>query len=471
MKLSRTVARFNKTINNRLQGSYAWLTPPWAVILHRGRRSGRAYRTPVLAFRQDGTLIIALLYGELRYLYRLPNEEAAERLVVEHLGEDAAADPEDQGVDVEQAGDQHQRQEARHDEVLDRVDAEHLQGVELLADLAGAEVGGDRGAGHAGDDHGGHERGELADRGEHEETAEAIERSEQREEVRRLQAGSAEAERQRRDHHGEPAELEGEEELVIKALDDQTFSTDLVSGASILGDGRVVLIDAHSLIYRAFFALPPMSTSDGQVTNAVYGFTSMLAIVLASRPEYAIAAFDVGAPTFRSKEYVEYKAGRRAMPDALRPQIEKVREVLESFSIPIHGIEGFEAGGQLMITSDVENYPGFKDGIQGPEMMEIFREQAKRFGTDVELDTVTEVDFSMRPFRLTLDAGGAMTADAVIISSGATSLRCPLLISRQRWIMPGRMRNAAPAPSVASARSSPGFLADTLRSYTPLSAL
>jgi DNA polymerase-1 len=105
----------------------------------------------------------------------------------------------------------------------------------------------------------------------------------------------------------------------------------------------VVLIDAHSLIYRAFFALPPMSTSGGQVTNAVYGFTSMLAIVLASRPEFAVAAFDVGAPTFRSKEYVEYKAGRRAMPDDLRPQIEMAREVLESLSIPTHGIAGFEA--------------------------------------------------------------------------------------------------------------------------------
>jgi DNA polymerase I len=86
-----------------------------------------------------------------------------------------------------------------------------------------------------------------------------------------------------------------------------------------------------------------MSTSDGQVTNAVYGFTSMLAIVLASRPEYAIGAFDVGAPTFRSLEYKEYKAGRRAMPDDLRPQIEKVRELLQAFSIPIYGIEGFEA--------------------------------------------------------------------------------------------------------------------------------
>jgi DNA polymerase-1 len=105
----------------------------------------------------------------------------------------------------------------------------------------------------------------------------------------------------------------------------------------------VILIDAHSLIYRAFFALPPMSTSDGQVTNAVYGFTSMLAIVLASRPEYAVAAFDVGAPTFRSKEYEEYKAGRRAMPDDLRPQIEKVRDVLTSFTIPIYGVPGYEA--------------------------------------------------------------------------------------------------------------------------------
>ncbi len=107
--------------------------------------------------------------------------------------------------------------------------------------------------------------------------------------------------------------------------------------------GRVVLIDAHSLIYRAFFALPPMSTSDGQVTNAAYGFTSMLAIVLASRPEYAVAAFDMAAPTWRSKEYVEYKAGRRAMPDDLRPQIEMVRDILTSFSIPIYGIAGFEA--------------------------------------------------------------------------------------------------------------------------------
>jgi deazaflavin-dependent oxidoreductase (nitroreductase family) len=64
MKLSRRVARFNKLINNRVQGVYAWLLPPWAVILHRGRRSGRPYRTPLLAFKRGSTLVIALLYGE-----------------------------------------------------------------------------------------------------------------------------------------------------------------------------------------------------------------------------------------------------------------------------------------------------------------------------------------------------------------------------------------------------------------------
>ena len=64
MELGRGVATFNRLINNRIQGVYAWLVPPWAVLLHTGRSSGRTYRTPVLAFRHDNTLVIALLYGE-----------------------------------------------------------------------------------------------------------------------------------------------------------------------------------------------------------------------------------------------------------------------------------------------------------------------------------------------------------------------------------------------------------------------
>jgi DNA polymerase I len=107
--------------------------------------------------------------------------------------------------------------------------------------------------------------------------------------------------------------------------------------------GRLILIDAHSLVYRAFFALPPMSTRGGLVTNAAYGFTSMLAIVLVNRPEYAVAAFDMGKPTFRSQEYAEYKLGRRPMPDDLRPQFDLVRRILDSLTIPMYGVEGYEA--------------------------------------------------------------------------------------------------------------------------------
>ena len=64
MKLSRGVARFNKRVTNRIQALYAWLIPPWAIILHRGRRSGHQYRTPILAFRRGRTLVVALVYGE-----------------------------------------------------------------------------------------------------------------------------------------------------------------------------------------------------------------------------------------------------------------------------------------------------------------------------------------------------------------------------------------------------------------------
>jgi len=83
--------------------------------------------------------------------------------------------------------------------------------------------------------------------------------------------------------------------------------------------------------------------------------------------------------------------------------------------------EGPQPGGQLTITTEVENYPGFRDGIQGPELMEIFREQARRFGTEVVLDTISRVDFAARPFRLSLDGGESITADAVIVSSGASA--------------------------------------------------
>ena len=89
-------------------------------------------------------------------------------------------------------------------------------------------------------------------------------------------------------------------------------------------------------------------------------------------------------------------------------------------------IEGREPGGQLMTTTEVENYPGFPKGVRGPELMEIFQEQAERFGAEVLFDIVTEVDFEARPFRLTLDSGANLTADAVIIASGASAKKLGL---------------------------------------------
>lgn len=94
-------------------------------------------------------------------------------------------------------------------------------------------------------------------------------------------------------------------------------------------------------------------------------------------------------------------------------------------------IEGPQPGGQLTITTEVENYPGFPKGIQGPEMMEIFRDQARRFGTEGVLDVVTDVDFEARPFRLTLDSGANLTADAVIIAAGASAKALGISSERQ----------------------------------------
>src|SRR5260370_21621404 len=93
-------------------------------------------------------------------------------------------------------------------------------------------------------------------------------------------------------------------------------------------------------------------------------------------------------------------------------------------------IEGFSWGGQLMITSDVENYPGFKGGILGPLLMEEFRSQAEQFGAQFLTDDVTRVDFSERPFRVYV-SDDEYLAETVIVATGATARQLGLL-SEQR---------------------------------------
>jgi DNA polymerase-1 len=108
---------------------------------------------------------------------------------------------------------------------------------------------------------------------------------------------------------------------------------------------KVLLLDGHSLAYRAFFALPDtLVTSSGQVTNAVYGFTAMLIKLFADeRPNAVIVCFDKGAPQFRLDRYAEYKAGRAETPDKFRQQLPLIREVLEALKIPMFELSGYEA--------------------------------------------------------------------------------------------------------------------------------
>ena len=109
---------------------------------------------------------------------------------------------------------------------------------------------------------------------------------------------------------------------------------------------RLLLLDGHSLAYRAFFALPVenFSTTTGQPTNAVYGFTSMLINVLRDeQPTHLAVAFDVGRKTFRIEIYAEYKANRAESPTDFRGQVSLIQEVLGALHIPVITAEGYEA--------------------------------------------------------------------------------------------------------------------------------
>lgn len=107
---------------------------------------------------------------------------------------------------------------------------------------------------------------------------------------------------------------------------------------------RLLILDSNSLLNRAFYAIPPLTNSEGIHTNAVYGFTNMLFKMKEEiKPDYIVAAFDRKAPTFRHKEYEDYKAGRKKMPPELAEQFPLIKEVLNLLAINIYEIDGFEA--------------------------------------------------------------------------------------------------------------------------------
>ena len=107
---------------------------------------------------------------------------------------------------------------------------------------------------------------------------------------------------------------------------------------------KILLIDGHSILNRAFYGLPDLTNAEGRHTGAVYGFLNiMFRIMEEENPEYLTVAFDLSAPTFRHKRYEAYKGTRKPMPEELREQVPLIKEMLTAMDINIMSLEGYEA--------------------------------------------------------------------------------------------------------------------------------
>jgi len=126
---------------------------------------------------------------------------------------------------------------------------------------------------------------------------------------------------------------------------------------------RLLLIDGHSMAYRAFYALPVenFKTSAGQPTNAIYGFASMLInLIKEEKPTHIAVAFDVSRKTFRTERFPEYKANRASTPDEFRSQMSHINEMIESFGIKHFEVEGFEADDIIATLAKAAELKGFE---------------------------------------------------------------------------------------------------------------
>ena len=129
---------------------------------------------------------------------------------------------------------------------------------------------------------------------------------------------------------------------------------------------KLLLIDGHSMAYRAFYALPVenFKSSTGQPTNAIYGFASMIInLIKEERPTHIAVAFDVSRKTFRSEKFPEYKAQRASTPDEFRSQLSHINELITGFGIKFFGIEGYEADDIIATLAKSAEKKGFEVAI------------------------------------------------------------------------------------------------------------
>ena len=157
---------------------------------------------------------------------------------------------------------------------------------------------------------------------------------------------------------------------------------------------KIVLIDGHSIMNRAYYGIPLLSSSAGVHTNAVYGFLNILFKVLEEeQAQYLAVAFDLSAPTFRHKKYEAYKGTRHAMPDELREQIPIMQEMLRDMGVPLMMLEGYEADDLIGTASkkaeeeglEVRIISGDRDLLQLASDKTMIRiPKTKKGGTEVE---------------------------------------------------------------------------------------
>lgn len=121
-----------------------------------------------------------------------------------------------------------------------------------------------------------------------------------------------------------------------------------MSESNNLNKKRLVLLDAHAILHRAYHALPDFSSSKGEPTGALYGLTTMLIKIIDDlKPDYIVACYDLPGPTFRNEVYKDYKAGRKKAEDDLVAQMKRSRDIFKAFDIPIYDKPGFEADDML----------------------------------------------------------------------------------------------------------------------------
>ncbi len=173
---------------------------------------------------------------------------------------------------------------------------------------------------------------------------------------------------------------------------------------------RLMLLDSNGLIYRGYHALPPLTTSKGELVNAVFGFCSILLRGIQDvQPEYVAACFDLPGPTFRHEQFAAYKATRAPMPDDLRSQFPKVREVVAALRIPVYEMAGYEADDVIgTITRDLDTRGVDTTVVTGDlDMLQIVTEHTRLMTTRQGVDSTVYYDpariwerFELRPDQM-----------------------------------------------------------------------